>query len=48
MNMNTKKKYVWKLYSGASWYLRDVTDVLPFVCASVAIGCFLGWLVNVG
>lgn len=46
--MNTKKKYTWKLYSGANWYLRDVTDVLPYCGAFVAIGFFLGWLVNVG
>lgn len=46
--MNTKKKYVWKLYSGANWYLRDVAEVVPYLVSFVAVGAFLGWLVNVG
>lgn len=46
--MNTKNKYVWKLHSGANWYLRDVAETLPYLASFVAVGWFLSWLVNVG
>lgn len=46
--MNTKKKYVWKLYSGANWYLGQVADAFPYICIFVAVGALLTWIVNVG
>lgn len=46
--MNTKKKYVWKLYSGASWYLREAAEYFGFGCLLLAVGTVLGCLVNVG
>lgn len=46
--MNTKRKYVWKLYSGANWYLGEVAEKLPFVCGFIAVGALLTWIANVG
>lgn len=45
--MTMKEKYVWKIRSGADWYLREVVDTIAYAFAFVGIGAFLGWLINV-
>lgn len=41
------KKTVWKLYSGASWTLDELWQVLKFTVITVAVGYFLAVLAHV-
>ena len=43
-----KNRYIWKLYSGVDWYIRQAVDIVGYAFAFIGIGAFLAWLVNVG